>query len=143
MMSYNLIQCICGCIYAEADGHNCNKVTEADRIKELEANINIKADFIDATMNQLAASGQRIEELKAKLAEVKAERDAAMREALALATTLHRNHYSDVPQWEPLKYPAGVISQIDNMVAGIVARALPTPTAAELMARIQTGETDE
>ena len=34
------------------------------RIEELEANINIKADFIDATMNQLAASDQRIEELK-------------------------------------------------------------------------------
>lgn len=40
----------------------------ADRIEELEANINIKADFIDATINQLAASDQRIDELKAKLA---------------------------------------------------------------------------
>ena len=39
-----------------------------DRIEELEANINIKADFIDATINQLAASDQRIEELEAKLA---------------------------------------------------------------------------
>ena len=35
---------------------------------ELEANINIKADFIDATINQLAASDQHIEELEAKLA---------------------------------------------------------------------------
>lgn len=40
-----------------------------DRIEELEANINIKADFIDATINQLAASDQRIEELEAKLGE--------------------------------------------------------------------------
>jgi uncharacterized coiled-coil protein SlyX len=40
----------------------------ADRIEELEANINIKADFIDATINQLAASDQRIDELEAKLA---------------------------------------------------------------------------
>jgi uncharacterized coiled-coil protein SlyX len=40
----------------------------ADRIEELEANINLKADFIDATMNQLAASDQRIAELEAKLA---------------------------------------------------------------------------
>ena len=38
------------------------------RIEELEANINLKADFIDATINQLAASDQRIEELEAKLA---------------------------------------------------------------------------
>ena len=40
----------------------------ATRIKELEANINLKADFIDATINQLAASDQRIEKLEAKLA---------------------------------------------------------------------------
>ena len=40
------------------------------RIKELEANINLKADFIDATINQLAASDQRIEELEAKLKEL-------------------------------------------------------------------------
>ncbi len=45
----------------------------ADRIEELEANINIKADFIDATINQLAASDQRIEELEAKLAKVTEE----------------------------------------------------------------------
>ena len=36
----------------------------ADCIAELEANINIKADFIEATINQLAESDQRIEELK-------------------------------------------------------------------------------
>ena len=38
-MSYNLIQCSCGCIYAEADGHNCNKVSDAYRIEELEAKL--------------------------------------------------------------------------------------------------------
>jgi septal ring factor EnvC (AmiA/AmiB activator) len=45
----------------------------ADRIDELEANINIKADFIDATINQLAASDQRIKELEAKLDDKEAE----------------------------------------------------------------------
>jgi len=50
-----------------------------------------------------------------------AERDAAMREALSLAHILHKNHYSDVTQWVPLDDPAGVITQIDNMVAGIVS----------------------
>lgn len=54
---------------------------------------------------------------------MKAERDAAMAEALSLAKSLHATHYSDVHQWEPLDYPAGVISQIDNMVAGIIERA--------------------
>ena len=46
----------------------------ADRIAELEANINIKADFIEATINQLAESDQRIAELE---------------ETLALRTNLH------------------------------------------------------
>ena len=64
----------------------------------------------------------------ARIAELEAERDETMREALSLARSLHKTHYSDVTQWEPLDYPAGIISQIDNMVAGIVARA----TLAEL-----------
>ena len=38
-------------------------IAAANLIEELEANINLKADFIDATMNQLAASEQRISEL--------------------------------------------------------------------------------
>ena len=28
--------CVCGCIYLETDCPNCNKVTDAARIKELE-----------------------------------------------------------------------------------------------------------
>jgi len=43
------------------------EAAEAYAVK-LEANIDIKADFIDATLNQLAASDQRIEELEAQLA---------------------------------------------------------------------------
>jgi hypothetical protein len=31
--------CMCGCIYLETDCPNCNKVTDADRIEELERNI--------------------------------------------------------------------------------------------------------
>ena len=37
----------------------------AARIAELEANINLKADFIDKTINQLAEADQRIAELEA------------------------------------------------------------------------------
>jgi hypothetical protein len=50
------------------------------------------------------------------------ERDAATREATQLAVWLHRNFYADVTQWRPLGDPAGVISQIDNMVAGIAEK---------------------
>jgi hypothetical protein len=31
--------CDCGCIYLEAECPNCNKVTDADRIEELEAKL--------------------------------------------------------------------------------------------------------
>lgn len=59
--------------------------------------------------------------IRAEAAE--AERDAAMEEALSLAKTLHANHYSDIPQWGAFDYLAGVISQIDNMVAGIIIKS--------------------
>lgn len=52
-----------------ANAMEAERKLHEDRIEELEANINIKADFIDATINQLAASDQRIEELEAKLGE--------------------------------------------------------------------------
>ena len=31
--------CMCGCMYLEAECPNCNKVTDADRIEELEAKL--------------------------------------------------------------------------------------------------------
>ena len=39
-MSDDLMKhCMCGCIYLEAECPNCNKVTDADRIEELEAKL--------------------------------------------------------------------------------------------------------
>lgn len=72
----DIVRCDCGSAYLERGRHShacLHYMAEpvelvANRIEELEANINLKADFIDATMNQLAASDQRIEELEAKLA---------------------------------------------------------------------------
>jgi len=37
--------CMCGCIYLETDCPNCNKVTDATRIEELEAKL-AKAEAI-------------------------------------------------------------------------------------------------
>lgn len=51
-----------------------------------------------------------------------AEYDTAYKEARQLAVSLHAQHYSDVKQWKPLDDLRGVISQIDNMVCGLVVK---------------------
>jgi hypothetical protein len=57
----------------------------------------------------------------ADLEALREERDDAQREAVELASFMAKKFHPDVPQWRPLDYPAGVISQIDNMVAGLTA----------------------
>lgn len=45
-----------------------SRIEELEKlVLELEANINLKADFIEATINQLAELDQEVYELKAKL----------------------------------------------------------------------------
>ena len=39
MSNETLKHCTCGCIYLESDCPNCNKVTDATRIEELEAKL--------------------------------------------------------------------------------------------------------
>ena len=51
------------------------------------------------------------------------ERDAAYAYAKHLAEAIFANSQFDAPQWEPLEDTLGVLMQIDNMVAGIRARA--------------------
>lgn len=53
-------------------------------------------------------------------AELKADLDTAHKEALSIAVALHKRHYFDVKQWEPLPDVAGLLSQIDNMTAGLL-----------------------
>ena len=70
-------------------------------------------DFKKVTVWDVRDAADRIEALTK-------ERDEGMTEALSLAKSLHEQFYQEqVPQWEPLEDVAGVISQIDNMVAGI------------------------
>ena len=75
---------------------------------------------------ELAFATQKVREqraviatLQSDLAAVKAEQDAVFKEAPFLATAIHRKHYHEVTQWKPLDYTAGLISQIDNMAAGL------------------------
>jgi hypothetical protein len=44
----------------------------------------------------------------------------AMNYATTLAKTLHAKHYPQVTQWKPLPDLLGVLTQIDNMTAGLV-----------------------
>jgi hypothetical protein len=51
--------------------------------------------------------------------------DANYREARDIAIYLHRRHYLvDAPNWEPLDTLEGVLSQISNMVSGLVREKL-------------------
>jgi len=56
---------------------------------------------------------QEIESLRSELSDAK-------QEASTLAVALHRRHYKEEsPQWELLDTVPGIISQIDNMTAGM------------------------
>ncbi len=88
---------------------------------------------------ELAFATQKVREqravistLQSDLAAVKAEQDAVFKEAHFLATAIHRKHYHEVTQWKPLDYTAGLISQIDNMAAGL---SLDLAAAREELAR--------
>ena len=62
------------------------------------------------------------EELSVALVKAEADRDEGKREADRLATLLWESHYKDTaPGWKLLDTVSGVISQIDNMIAGIIA----------------------
>lgn len=71
---------------------------------------------VDATILMLNAA-VRIERLTTELAEAK-------REAEYLASSLWKSHYKESsPNWGLCDTVAGVITQIDNMVTGVVDRA--------------------
>ena len=62
----------------------------------------------------------------AQNAALRAERDKTYAYAKHLAETIFANGKFDAPQWKPLEDTLGVLTQIDNMVAGIRARAALT-----------------
>jgi len=75
-MSDGLKHCMCGCIYKEADCPNCNKVTDADRIEELEANLEKAVKLAEEALDfnddgndsaEWRSIWKRIKELKGQL----------------------------------------------------------------------------
>ena len=63
-----------------------------------------------------------IEAQEKRIAELEARDDAALREATILAVSLAEKHWPENMDWRPLDKTAGVISQINNMCAGLDAR---------------------
>ncbi|TCL70599.1 hypothetical protein [Rhizobium sp. BK251] len=54
--------------------------------------------------------------------------EEAMRYAENLAVAIHETHYSEVTQWRPLSGDlVGLLTQIDNMIAGLYPRTLTHP----------------
>ncbi len=73
--------------------------------------------------------------------------DLAYREAVSLATWLFKKHFAGEEHyasgrvvWEPCDTTAGVISQIDNMVCGLVQPAAPVQESNWKNAAIRLGE---
>jgi len=62
----------------------------------------------------------QITELVSAVESLTAEKEAAVNEAKSLAVCMWRSWYKDdSPNWEPLDTAVGMISQINNMVAGL------------------------
>ena len=74
------------------------------------------------TDDELEAAA-RIEQQAATIARLEGERDEAYAYAKHLAEAIFINGKFDAPHWEPLDDTLGLLTQIDNMVAGIRAIA--------------------
>ena len=91
---------------------------------------------LSAWGNLFTEAADTIDTLRAQLAE-------AQREAVSLARSLFKRHYAQEPhyasgkiEWEPFNEPASVISQIDNMVAGVCAQLAEARRDAEVSKQI-------
>lgn len=96
-----------------------------------------------------------IDALAERPAQPQQETDLALREATQIATWIWKNFYKDTaPQWEVLPDLRGVLSQIDNMVAGLkydspeskpltgwiaVSDRLPAEADGEVLVRMRDG----
>lgn len=71
----------------------------------------------------------------------------ATRYAERLAVALHQKHYPEVVQWKPLSGDLlGLLTQIDNMTAGLARSSDLIRTASDFIAELKSmgyGETSE
>lgn len=64
------------------------------------------------------------------LEDLRIEYGHAQREARDLAVWLHKTYYADVTDWKPFDHASALLSQIDNMVAGVRDRLAKAEGAA-------------
>jgi hypothetical protein len=81
----------------------------------------ISAQVARDLAKELVLAEEQIATLQSDLAAARAERSAAYNEAHSLAVVMHRRYFYHNLRWEPLDTTAGIISQIDNMFAGLGA----------------------
>ena len=95
----------------------------------------LDADATDADMGRKAVTNTRrkaaaeLHRLHAKIQQLKEEQRLCMQEVSSLATYIFRKHYSHEPHyasgevvWGLCGSTRGVISQIDNMIAGLTRK---------------------
>lgn len=86
---------------------------DADTLREAMARIKADGLRVDHAMNEADKDVIRIAALEAELAKVQDY-------ATTLATSMHRQHYAEAaPNWQPLDDLMGLLTQIDNMYAGL------------------------
>lgn len=89
-----------------------------------EGRVSPSIDAVSVLVEELLARVARYDLETARLLHLRLDDQArelalATREALTLAKSLHAEHYFHVSQWEPLDDIRGLISQVDNMAAGL------------------------
>lgn len=79
------------------------------------------------------------EDDRTALEDLRIEYGHTKREALELANWLHRTFYSDVTDWKPLDAASSIMTQIDNMMAGVRNRLLQVEADNTALAARQEG----
>lgn len=96
----------------------------ADKLEELTTeNERLNLDSLKVG-DQMLAEKFRADKAEAAIAEAKRENEAATVYAETLATALHAKHYAEITNWRPLSGDLfGLLTQIDNMAAGLARHA--------------------
>lgn len=120
-------------VEAAMTGFNCHDGDWAERLYASQADTCAAVKVCDAALTPPA-------ETQGAMSPAPATGGASLQRQLrALAIALHAKHYAeDSPGWQPLEDAEGILSQIDNMAAGLSRAALASPAATS--AETQCGD---